>query len=287
MNPTAPELALSLRAKIQLVLQSALPRPQKAVLQALLAYARPDLTVYHAQGQLAWACDYTRPTIKQALAALKARAILRVLRGPRQHYATEYAIDLSRLPRRAPYQATAVDGHVVVEDEAAGPIQMVNDVPSDDMLGLAQGARNVPAGSPAGKRVSPSGQLAAPQVVQVLQKKIIFSCDGSTPPGPSTGARNDSPPTAQSRRLRLTAPRARGDLRPPAVPVPARAPDPPPVYDPVLHAQMKADLARLERRFHAGGQASRRRREWALPLTEGAGVDDPKPRHNFVSVRGE
>jgi hypothetical protein len=84
------------------VLQSALPRPQKVVLLALLAYARPDLTVYHAQEQLAWECDYTRPVIKQALAALKAQAILRVLQGPRQHYATDYAIDLSRLPARAP-----------------------------------------------------------------------------------------------------------------------------------------------------------------------------------------
>ena len=60
----------------------------------------------------------------------------------------------------------------------------------------------------------------------------------------------------------------RGDLQPMAVPTPARAPDPPPAYDPALHAQMKADIARLERRFHAGGQAPRRRRERSLQITD-------------------
>jgi hypothetical protein len=71
----------------------------------------------------------------------------------------------------------------------------------------------------------------------------------------------------------------RGELQLPAVPTPARAPEPPPVYDPALHAQMKADIARLEQRFHAYDQAPRRRRERSLQLTEEtARVHDPVDR---------
>jgi hypothetical protein len=134
MSTAASETYSSSRALIRLVLQSALPRPQKIVLMALLVYARSDLTVYHAQEQLAWECDYTRPVIKAALAALKAQAILRVLQQPYQHYSTEYAIDLSRLPTRAPYGAHAVVGEAIVEDGIIKPVQGVNSI-------LAEGER--------------------------------------------------------------------------------------------------------------------------------------------------
>ena len=47
------------------------------------------------------------------------------------------------------------------------------------------------------------------------------------------------------------------------------------MYDPELHAQMKADIARLEQRFHACGQAPGRRRDRLLRrIEETAPVDD-------------
>jgi hypothetical protein len=70
------------------------------VLLALLAYARPDLTVYHAQSQLAAELDYSETYIREILTHLTACRLLEVLGAPRQHYATEYAIDLAHLPDR-------------------------------------------------------------------------------------------------------------------------------------------------------------------------------------------
>jgi hypothetical protein len=215
MSTAAPETYPSSRALIRLVLQSALPRPQKVVLLALLAYARPDLTVYHAQEQLAWECDYTRPAIKQALAALKAQAILRVLQGPHQHYATDYAIDLSHLPSRAPYRSKVVAGDAIAEDRMPAPTQRVHDLPAEDEMPLIQPVRGLPAGEPGGKSVSPSGQLNDPQVVQVVREKIFFLSDKFTSPQPSTSPGPSSPSTP---RPRLT-PR-----RPPETPAPETLP---------------------------------------------------------------
>jgi hypothetical protein len=90
-------------AQLRAVWQSALTRAQKAVLQVLLTYARPDLTVYHAEAELAWAAEYTVPTVCAALTTLRALGVLTVLKKSRQRYATEYRIDLTKLPTRPPY----------------------------------------------------------------------------------------------------------------------------------------------------------------------------------------
>jgi hypothetical protein len=199
MSTTPSETYPSSRALVRLVLQSALPRPQKVVLIALLVYARPDLTVYHAQEQLAWECDYTRPIVKAALAALKAQAILRVIQGPHQHYATEYAIDLSRLPTRAPYGAHAIAGDVIAGGEMTVTMQGAKGLPSEDERPVIQPVRKLPAGEPEGKSVPPSGQLANPQVVQVVQEKILFLSDEFTSPPPSTGSGHRPPSTPRPR----------------------------------------------------------------------------------------
>ena len=341
MSTAVSETYPSSRALVRLVLQSALPRPQKVVLLALLAYARPDLTVYHAQEQLAWECDYTRPVIKAALAALKAQAILRVIQGPHQHYATDYAIDLSRLPSRAPYGSRTIDREVIAEDRMIQPAQGVIELPADEVIPLAQPEIHLPAGKPGGNSAPPSGQLADPQVVQVVPEKILFLSDESTLLRPSASPKHGQPQTPQPRRPRPTMPRLletpapetlpltdvlrrwaadtvpglsldherdkflcyarahgltnvdwsealkfwwleaharavqRGTLQQPSAPRPAPTPEPPLVYDAELHAQIKADIARLCGPTGASvlganhHQEPRRRRVQSIPAAEG------------------
>jgi hypothetical protein len=323
MSTAAPETYASSRAVVQLMLQSALPRPQKAVLQALLAYARSELTVYHAQGQLAWECDYTRPVIRKALAALEAQAILRVLRGPRQHRATEYTIDLSRLPSRAPYytqdsDAGPTEGAASPRQQAiqlpaeTAPLtsQRTIELPAEDVILPAQHKTGLPSDGSEGHSVSPSGQINYPPVVQEEQEKKLSLHKHTGRPGslklsghdpvsstrpqrqraatrpPETPAPETLPLTDDARRWAadtvpglpldrerdkfLCCARAhgfthvdwtealklwwleaharavrRGELPLPAIPRPAPAKEPPPLYDAELHAQMRADITRL------------------------------------------
>jgi hypothetical protein len=227
--PTCP----SFRALARLVLQSALPRPQKAVLHALLAYARADLTVYHSQGQLAWECDYTRPIIKKALATLKAQAILRVRQGPRQHYATEYRLDLSRLPSRASYRSQASTDDDVPRNGVGSLGQREIELPADDAFLALQGATQLPpegATAPAqhenqlpsdnaeGHSVTPSGQMGFPQVVQQEQEKKVFVHTELEMPRPHDAPADDPPPTPIPQRPRQAA------TRPPEISAPADLP---------------------------------------------------------------
>ena len=52
-------------------------------------------------------------------------------------------------------------------------VQGVNNLPAEDEMPVIQPVRELPAGEPGGNSVSPSGQMADPQVVQVVQEKII------------------------------------------------------------------------------------------------------------------
>jgi hypothetical protein len=360
MSTTAPETYPSSRALVRLVLQSALPRPQKVVLLALLAYARADLTVYHAQGQLAWECDYTRPLIRKALAALEAQAILRVLQGPRQHRATEYTIDLTRLPSRAPYYAQDPDAGPT--EGAASPRQQASQLPAEpaplsrqktiglpaeDTILPAQHETELPSEGSEGHSVSPSGQINYPLVVQEEQeKKLSLHNHTGKPASPNLSGHSPLPFTRPQRQRAATRPpetpapetlpltddlrhwaadtvpglpldrerdkflcyaRAHGlthvdwsealklwwleaharavrrdALQLPAAPRPTPAPEPPPLYDAELHAQMKADIVRL---FGPAGpsipgtndtQESRRRRVPSILTADGMALEcDP------------
>jgi hypothetical protein len=324
MSTATSATSPSFRALIRRVLQSALPRPQKAVLQALLAYARSDLTVYHAQGQLAWACDYTRPVIKQALSALQAQAILRVLQGPRQHRATEYVIDLNRLPSRTPYYAQ--DADAVPTDGAASPgqrgmqlsaervpltDQRIIELPSEDVSLSTQHETQLPSDDLEGNSITLRGQIVSPRVVQEEQEKKSFLCDETSVPDYGVPPAKNHPHTLGSTRSRQAAKRSletsapdalpitealrqwaieavpglspdherdkflcyarahgltnvnwsealklwwleaharavrRGELQRPPASRSASAPEPQPLYDAELHAQMQADIARL------------------------------------------
>lgn len=361
MSTAAPETYASSRALVRLVLQSALPRPQKVVLLALLAYARADLTVYHAQGQLAWECDYTRPIIRKALAALEAQAVLRVLQGPRQHRATEYTIDLTRLPSRAPYYAQDSDAGPTEgatsprQREIQLPAELVPltsqqaiKLPSEGATLPVQHETELPFDDSEGNSVTPRGQITSPRVVQQEQEKNIFLCDKINEPESHMALAENTPHTPSSQFSRSTAKRSfetpapetlpltdalrrwaadtvpglpldrerdkflcyarahgltnvdwsealklwwleaharavqRGELQHPVAPRPAPAPESPPIYDAELHAQMKADIARLfgptapSTRGTSDHEEPRRRRGPSILTGEGMALErDP------------
>jgi hypothetical protein len=122
------------------------------VLLALLAYARPDLTVYHAQSQLATELDYSETYIREILTHLTACRILGVVGTPRQHYATEYNIDLAHLPDR-PIGLWRKRDRAALAD-ASG--QSGTELPSE------QGVTQLPPDILEGNSVTPRGQLSDP-----------------------------------------------------------------------------------------------------------------------------
>src|SRR5687768_12945820 len=93
-----PAQAPSRRDRLQHVLQSVLPHRGKAVLMALLAWARADLTVYHGQRALAAELGYHPSYIRIILAELIRQEILEVNEAPRRGRVTGYTIHLDRLP---------------------------------------------------------------------------------------------------------------------------------------------------------------------------------------------
>jgi hypothetical protein len=232
MSIAASETYPSFRVLVRQVLQSALPRPQKATLQALLAHARADLTVYHAQGQLAWECDYTRPTIRKALTDLEEQRILRVRQGPRQHYATEYAIDLSRLPSRAPYcspdsDAGPIDG---VTSPGQGEIQLPAEVApltsqraielrAEDAILPAQHETQLPSDGAGGHLVAPRGQIVFPRVVQQEQEKKLFLCHETRGPDSSVVPAENLPDAHTPKLSRPAAKRSFETSAPDTLPI--------------------------------------------------------------------
>jgi hypothetical protein len=95
------------------------------------------------------------------------------------------------------------------------PAQGVVELPADEVIPRAQPEIYLPAGSPEGQSVPPSGQLADPQVVQVVREKVLFLSDEFTSPQPSTNPGHRLP----------SAPRPRSTpRRPPETPAPETLP---------------------------------------------------------------
>jgi hypothetical protein len=121
-------------------------------------------------------------------------------------------------PLVPPYGSKTVAEDAVAEDEVAPRVQGVNDLPAEDETPLIQPTTGLPAGEPEGKSVSPSGQMADPQVVQVVVEKIFSPCDRSTPPEPGTHLRNGQPHVPRAQRPRLAP------IRRPETPAPETLP---------------------------------------------------------------
>jgi hypothetical protein len=144
MNPADTTTPGKSFAQLRAILQSDLPRAQKAVLTTLLAYARPDLTVYHAEADIARDSEYTVPTVRAALAQLLAQGVLTVRQKPRQHYATEYQIHVDKLKIRPPYRRQRLrqsDSH-----DGSSRLQRANRLPSDGEVATSQRANGLSSG---------------------------------------------------------------------------------------------------------------------------------------------
>lgn len=181
----------SLAKRFQAVLRSPLPRAHKHVLLALLAYARPDLIVYHAQSQLATELDYSETYIREILTHLTACHILGVVGTPRQHYATEYAIDLGHLPDQPIGLWRKRDR--ALQADASG--QSKTELPSE------QGVTQLFPGIPESNSVTPRAQLSDPQTKHrnVEENKLFHKGKMkpilARPAGPRAGVRVPAPET--------------------------------------------------------------------------------------------
>jgi hypothetical protein len=190
-TPEPPSLA----KRLQAMLRSPLPRSHKYVLLALLAYARPDLTVYHAQSQLAAELDYSETYIREILTHLTACRILGVVGAPWQHYATEYAIDLGHLPDRALGRWRRRDRAPLADASGQSNTQLPSEQGGTG-LPPHQGITQLP---PECNSVTPRGQLSDPQSNHrnTEEEKLFYQGVGNErpawPAAPRPGTRVPAP----------------------------------------------------------------------------------------------
>jgi len=173
-----------------------LPRAQKAVLTILLAYARPDLSVYHSEAEIAWESEYTVPTVRAALSRLLAQGVLTVRQKPRQHYAIEYQIHLDKLKTRAPYSRRRQ--RQPDPDGGRNRPQGENSLSSDGEVAMSQRENDLP--SETLQRVNHFLQRAndtPPRSIRETTTEEHFSAGREPTPGKKSGSHSQSRPRTQ------------------------------------------------------------------------------------------